>query len=251
MNFEVKKLVCQNFFKDTNRTKDFFYGKIALSYSKNPYDRHIIEKLCKKGNELAEQVNPGAANDSKRKREYIRIRANATAGLIAEYLWKAYLNLTNIDTLVTETPMDDAGNQIDLKTTAKDYSIEVRSSFPRNGLEFALCHSKYHFDIIGPYSNAYKPSEVQKNFYARTLFAVDYENFHSCLKEDNFTVYLTGGATWEMFQNTQIVKKKSFIPEDEINIERLASQSEYFVIPYSHALDTIELYKEIEKSIKQ
>ena len=49
--------------------------------------------------------------------------------------------------------------------------IEVRSSFPRNGCEFALCNPKYQFDILGPYHNAYKPAEVSKDYFLRTFFA--------------------------------------------------------------------------------
>lgn len=35
---------------------------------------------------------------------------------------------------------------------------------------------------------------------------------------------------------------KSFIPEDEINIKRLNSKTNYRVVPFSRALDTVEIY---------
>ena len=65
---------------------------------------------------------------------------------------------------------DDASRQIDLKVISNNKKIEVRSSFPRNGIEFAICHPSYEFDVIGPYSNNYKPGEIQKDYYVRTLF---------------------------------------------------------------------------------
>jgi hypothetical protein len=246
MIFDIEKLICTDFFDDTNREKDFYCSKVVLSPKTNSYDRHILKQLITQGTELAKKVNPGAANDASLKRDYNRILINSIAGLTAEYLWKAFLNLTNIDTIVIETEMEDVSKQIDLKTIKNNLSIEVRSSFPRNGLSFAICHPKYQFDIIGPYSNGYKPDEIQKNFYARTLFPFDFNEFNNAIKEDGFTVYLTGGATWEMFENNKITKKKTFIPEDEITIDRLSTKSEYLVIPFCDALDSIELFNKIK-----
>jgi len=246
MVFDIEKLKCSDFFNDTKRKKDFYCCKIVFAPKTNSYDRHILNRLIKRGTGLAKKVNPGAANDASISRDYDRILINSIAGLTAEYLWKAFLNLTSIDTIVIETEMVDIAKQIDLITIKNNLTIEVRSSFPRNGISFAICHPKYQFDIIGPYSNDYKPNEIQKNFYARTLFPFDFSEFNKLIKEDDFTVYLTGGATWEMFEDNKITKKKSLIPEDEITIDRLSTKSEYLVIPFSNALDSIELFNKIK-----
>ena len=246
MKFDIEKIRCVDYNKNSNRKNDFYYCKIEFSPNSNNYDRFILKELIDRGTALSKKVNPGAANDAKLKRDYHRILTNSISGLIAEYCWKSFLNLTNIDNIVTETVMVDLSNQIDLKTIKDDKTIEVRSSFPRNGLQFAICHPKFQFDIIGPYSNGYKPNEIQKNYYARTLFAFNFNEFCDRIKKDDFCVYLTGGATWEMFQDEKITVKKTFIPEDEISIERLNTKSEYLVIPFSNALDTIELLRKIK-----
>lgn len=247
MRVDIANIRCTNYDKDSNRKKDFYCCKIVLSPKSNMYDRHLLKELSDRGITLSKKVNPGAANNANLKRDYNRILINSISGIIAEYLWKTFLNLTSIESIVTETIMIDASNQIDLKTIKNELTIEVRSSFPRNGLQFALCHPTYQFDIIGPYSNGYKPNEIQKNFYARTLFPFDFNEFNNRIKEDNFCIFLTGGATWDMFQNSKITIKKSFIPEDEISIKRLNTKSEYLVIPFSYALDTIELFKKIKE----
>jgi len=246
MKIDIEKLKCLDYHKNSNRKSDFYCCKIELSPRANSYDRLILKELIFRGTALSKQVNPGAANDANLERDYNRILVNSVSGVIAEYLWKVFLNLTSIENIVSETIMLDKTNQIDLITIKDESTIEVRSSFPRNGLLFAICDPQHQFDIIGPYSNGYKPNEIQKNFYARTLFPFDYNEFNKRITENNFCVYLTGGATWKMFQDTNITLKKSFIPEDEISIERLNTKSEYLVIPFSAALDTIELFKKIK-----
>jgi hypothetical protein len=62
-----------------------------------------------------------------------------------------------------------ASSQIDLETIKTKKTIEVRSSFPRNGVEFAICSPKYEFDILGPYKNHYKSDEPQKDIYLSML----------------------------------------------------------------------------------
>ena len=139
--------------------------------------------------------------------------------------------------------MQDASTQIDLAVISNNKKIEVRSSFPRNGISFAVCSRGYEFDIIGPYSNGYKPGEIQKDYYIRVLFHL--QNPTDLLgkaKTNGFEVYLTGGATWQMMSNSQIAIEKSFIPDDEISIDRIAARTTYRVVPFSRALDTVEIY---------
>ena len=56
-------------------------------------------------------------------------------------------------------------NQIDIRL-ATGRTIEVRSSCVRNGIEFAVFMKKkeidgqQYFDVIGPYTNGYKPGKA-------------------------------------------------------------------------------------------
>ena len=135
----------------------------------------------------------------------------------------------------------EAKTQIDIELTKCNKTIEVRSSFPRNGLKFALCHNNYQFDVIGPYINYYKSGELKKDFYVRTLFPFRSIELKEKIVSDNFTVYLTGGATWEMMIDENISVEKNLIPEDELSAERIDKSSLYKVIPFSRALDTFEI----------
>ena len=116
--------------------------------------------------------------------------------------------------------MENAGTQIDLAVISNSKRIEVRSSFPHNGISFAVCNSGYQFDIIGPYSNGYKPGEIQKDYYIRILFHLQNPiDLLDKVQKNGFEVYLTGGATWQMMSNPLIAIEKNFIPDDERSID--------------------------------
>ena len=121
--------------------------------------------------------------------------------------------------------------------------IEVRSSFPRNGIEFAICHPSYEFDVIGPYSNNYKPGEIQKDYYVRTLFHLyNPTDIISMISADSFKVYLTGGATWDMMIDTDYSKNKTLLPDFGLGVIQKAS---YRVVPFSKSKDTREIKRVI------
>lgn len=143
--------------------------------------------------QLALKVNPAAANYSDVSRGSTRKQQDAFGGVLAEQGWLKYINNTFGD-IASPTPFMEANGQIDIKLS-QGQTIEVRSSFPRNGVKFAVCHSYHNFKNIGPYSNSVKPGEVQKNFYACVLFETNKEQI---LDEDEIVFYLIGGSTWEM-----------------------------------------------------
>jgi hypothetical protein len=209
-----------------------------------------------KGYILAKHLNPGAANNAVTKRSFEKIINNCIAGLLAEHLWEVYLNSSS--TLVRTTTYQTASTQIDLEVISNHKKIEVRSSFPRNGIEFALCSSRSQFDVIGPYVNDYKPGEIQKDYYVRTLFhlrkirelkkpdgtvAPVCEKIIDKLKIDSFEVYLTGGATWTIMTDNSIAADDTFIPQDEFEIKKMKTATSYRVIPFSKAFDTVEMYE--------
>ncbi len=67
------------------------------------------------------------------------------------------------------------------------------------------------------------------------------------IKNDNFIVYLTGGATWQMINDKNIAVTKNFISEDELSVNRLKTASTYIVIPFSNAMDTFEIVSLMKK----
>ena len=257
MKKQILSIECKDHFGTTKRKKPFQIVVFSFDYKNDPQDKSLLDSLIAKGVALADKVNPGAANDGGRKREYERIKNNCVAGIIAEYCWKQYLNDDGLVIRVDETAFKDASNQIDLRIIKVNKSIEVRSSFPRNGVPFALCHPEKEFDVIGPYANEYKPGEIKKDFYVRTLFHLKkvsefkgsggfmipvIEKIMDKIYEPNFEVHLTGGADWSMMANNEIAFNKDFIPEDEISMDRLKAASKYRVVPFSKALDTVEIY---------
>ena len=206
MRIENLVVNCTARYPRTCRRTPFEVVVYELNYSSE--DKDLMDLLRTKAEELARQVNPGAANNSMHERSPERILADCIAGVVSEYFWKLYLN--SEENVVSETEFDDASRQIDLKVISNNKKIEVRSSFPRNGIEFAICHPSYEFDVIGPYSNNYKPGEIQKDYYVRTLFHLyNPTDIISMISADSFKVYLTGGATWDMMIDNDYSKNKT------------------------------------------
>ena len=259
MNLSIENIQCKEYDKYTKMKKVFRVAKYTFNYLSDKDDRLLLDTIILKGTELAGKVNSGAANDSSKKREFEKILNNCIAGILSEFLWKEFLNRESI--LVEETIFFSSSNQIDLRVVSNDKKIEVRSSFPRNGINFALCHSSHEFDIIGMYSNDYKPMEIQKDYYVRSLFHLGIDRYWQKdeytkipiikkiieeVRKDGFEAYLTGGASWEMMIDENIAQNKSFIPDDEINMKRLNSKTSYRVVPFSGAHDTIDIYNLIK-----
>lgn len=235
---------CNKAYADTNRKEIFNIVEYSFNYKSEAADKAILDELIKKGLALAAKVNPGAANNATKNRKFERIQNNCVAGLVAEYCWLDYLNDGGKTIRVAETAFESASNQIDLRIVKNNKSIEVRSSFPRAAIPFVLCHKKYEFDVIGPYKNNYKPDEIQKDYYVRTLFRMDSPlELLTKIKQDGFTANLTGGATWAMMANNALAKEKNFVPDDELSVDRVETASTYRVVPFSNALDTVEIYK--------
>ena len=244
MKFDAIKLCpTESGYSDSLRKTPFWIVKVTFQRV-NPFDRSILRSILADANILSQKVNPKSANDSVNKRHQNRLLANATAGILSEYCWKNAINLLSAETIVTETTYEHGEAQIDLVSLKQNSKIEIRSSFPRNGIEFALFHPEHRFDILGPYSNAYKPSEIAKDFYLRALyhfhnsdeFMVKYET------ANDLEIFLTGGATQQMMYDEKVAVSKRLIPEDSLHEE----ESSYRVIPFEHALDTIEIIKAIK-----
>ncbi|KLT68717.1 hypothetical protein [Flavobacterium sp. ABG] len=257
MKLERTIIECKDYDRATKRKTPFHIAKYTFNYQSDAADKALLDKIIAEGTVLANKVNPGAANNGSQKREYEKILNNCIAGILSEYLWKHFLNSKSDTPVVRETKYEGASTQIDLEVIANNKKIEVRSSFPRNGIVFSLCSSTDEFDVIGMYSNSYKPAEIQKNYYVRALFHLALERYWQKdantripivekllvkMKTDGFEAFLTGGATWEMMINDNIGKAKNFIPHDEKSIGRLNTATSYRVVPFSKALDTKKIF---------
>lgn len=241
MEFKHEILNCSERFSETCRTKPFTIIVYTFNYS-NAEDKALVDKLLIEASRLAEKVFPGAANDSTHARTRKRIFANCIAGVVSEYCWKHFLNYRR--EVVRSTPFESASNQIDLEVIANLKKIEVRSSFPRNGVAFAVCHPLKEFDVLGPYSNDYKPGEVHKDYFIRTLFPMkDPVEIIDLIKSNSFSLFLTGGATYDMMFDNRYSKEKDFVPEDNFTIQ---TKTKYRVVPFHNALDSGEIYRLIQ-----
>lgn len=240
MRYWHDEIVCKNYFLRTKRDKHFCIIGYQFDYT-NADDKALLEGIIESSAVLSKRVNVGAANDSTSVRSNDRLFANCIAGLTSEYCWKHFLNYRSI--CVRTTPFESAANQIDLEIIANKKRIEVRSSFPRNGISFAICHPEKEFDILGPYSNSYKPGEVHKDYYVRTLFHLDTPlSIIDKIRSSEFNVYLTGGATHDMMFNPALSKEKDLIPEDTFGVQE---RTAYRVVPFHNALDCREIYRMI------
>lgn len=237
MRYWHDEINCNEQFPMTRRESPF----CVIGYLFNYYDsldKNILDSIFLQSQQLAQNVYAAAANNSTMYRSKNRILANCIAGLMSEYCWRHFLNYKK--ETVRVTPFISSSNQIDLEIISNHKRIEVRSSFPRNGIDFAICHPTKEFDILGPYSNTYKPGEVMKDYFVRTLFHL--ENPFRILKKiksSEFALYLTGGATYKMMFDSNISIEKDLIPEDNIRIQ---TSSSYRVVPFHNALDCRQIY---------
>ncbi|MCF8232717.1 MAG: hypothetical protein K9J27_11065 [Bacteroidales bacterium] len=240
IQFKHKTIRCTNYrdYKDSHRALPFTLAYATLNYESDKADESFINRLMTSGERLARSVNPAAANDAACSRGESRLLNNAVAGLLAEYCWKKYINTHTVKPIADYTEFTEAATQIDLYLHGRGKKIEIRSSFPRNGIVFSLCHSVHQFDILGPYTNTVKPGEIQKDFYVRTLYHIPKgTSFLDLLKKNTFHIYLTGGATWKMMTDDAIAKNKDLKPDDAIHSYD-QNISRYRVVPFSKALDT-------------
>lgn len=108
MRIENLVINCTARYPRTCRRTPFEVVVYELNYSSE--DKDLMDLLRTKAEELARQVNPGAANNSMHERSPERILADCIAGVVSEYFWKLYLN--SEENVVSETEFDDASRQM-------------------------------------------------------------------------------------------------------------------------------------------
>jgi hypothetical protein len=185
---------------------------------------------------LAGKVNEAAANDSTRARQGQRRINDSIMGVLAEEGWLQFINL-KFGQIASYTEFIDPNSQIDIKLL-HGHLIEIRSSYVRNGVKFAMCSDRYNFKNIGPYSNSIKPGEIQKHLYLAALFEIPKSEL---LTADPLIFYLVGGSTWSMM--AKIGYDDPLRPYDDL----VPIQSTYKVIQLKNALDVLKVLDEIQK----
>ena len=193
------------------------------------------QKYLKEVQKLADMVNPHKANQSNVIRTSKRLLEDAFAGILAERGWLLYIQKTFGKETVKIPDFVSSNGQIDFQLS-NGKTIEVRSSFAKNGVEFALCNKKYNFKNICKYDNLYKPSEVDKDFFAVVIFETPKEKL---LTSNEIVFHLIGGSTKRMMQNDKIAFNENL---RSINDNRMV-KTNYRVILLKDCLDISKFEK--------
>lgn len=134
MRIENLVVNCTARYPRTCRRTPFEVVVYELNYSSE--DKELMDLLRTKAEELARQVNPGAANNSMHERSPERILADCIAGVVSEYFWKLYLN--SEENVVSETEFDDASRQIDLKVISNNPLAELNKRIFKSANRFVV-----------------------------------------------------------------------------------------------------------------
>lgn len=241
---------------------------------RNPHGQDIISRA--KGRLKHINFNPAASDGHRRYPDEIRVKS--LCGFITEQVCYNVLTHYNLYPESVKIELDSSQspiNQIDLRVRKswrdhdgqlqnEVYSIEVRSSFPFKSLQAAIDQD---FDILGPYSNAVKPKEVEKDFYLRFLYNIEipYSSYVYYITQDgrqkiNYSasttkaliehyfdaennlrkplpLYFVGGATKEMMRDKSIAYSER-MRSDSFNED---GDGIYRKIKIRNALDSIAM----------
>lgn len=221
MNLENNIVYCQNPLDGRNVTRNFNIVQCTLFKESVEY----ID-ILQKATELANLVNAGAANNSDFQRNLERRQIDSFGGLLAEAGWEQFIN-SEFGNIASSTPFTETKTQIDIQLINGE-KLEIRSSFPRNGVKFAICNDKYNFRNIGPYSNSIKAGEIQKQMYLAVLFDTQKNEL---LTTSSIQFSLVAGSTWKRMM--KFGYNEDLVPQDDY----FAVSSNYRVVDLKNAPD--------------
>lgn len=236
MQLEQITLNCQNH-NPNYIDRKYSIVKVTISQADSEY-KMILDEAIK----LAQNTHSQAANSSTPNRDTNRKKADAFIGLLAEYAWRSYFNQELGKDSAKPVACTDVKTQIDLKLFDK-LTVEVRSSFAKNGYAFALCSDKYNFKNIGPYTNTIKESEPQKDLYCGVLFEGNEKE--KLLDQQTITFYLAGSSTWEM-----MLEKGKDVDLTVGSGSDIDKAGNYRVVFYKDSMDVKELITYLEEKRK-
>lgn len=229
------------------------FGLVKFSFNIEE-DKELIENFKQQGKELVKNLNFGLARDISRSKNDMRVLSNAIAGEVSEYCCRYWIKQTalasDIKLNLHKTDIDERKNQIDIVIEYENSdckTAEVRSSFPYAGLTKAI---RKNFDIIGWYQNEIKIKEERKDYYLRVLFPFAVDDFFSKL-EKNFDVFICGGASRKLLEESPYANYKPFVPSDEI-VQNNNTPTNYRVIePIINGYDTDEITELIMQGVQE
>lgn len=192
------------------------------------------------------KLNKGGANSSEN-RNNATVEVDNLSGVLAEIVCEKIMHYRYGD-IIKRTEANTSKNQIDIDV-ANGKTIEVRSSCIRNGIEFALFAKDknkpdyQYVDILGPYSNGYKPDEKQKDYYMRVIFPFDINMFMPKWNSNQpIELYVTGGANRKMMFDCNLSQTKHLKPENANGGE----ETDYRTIPIGKSLDIKQFFEMFE-----
>ena len=196
---------------------------------------------------IAPKLNTGRAIDAT-ERDSDTVEVDNLSGILAEMVCAEILKHRYGDAIKRDISTT-AANQIDIKVS-NDKTIEVRSSCIRHGIHFAIFTrrstnpNEQNVNLVGPYATAYKPGEICKDYYMGVIFPFGIDFFMEQWKRNQpIKMYITGGATKNMMQDSGIYQIKHLTPGEEASI---AEESDYHVIPFARSLDIGEFFSTFE-----
>lgn len=241
---QTRLVTLENPFPESRKQRDFF----TCLEVRLPTDGILMRQALARAEEIFPELNRGQANTSLRRGEG-QVYQDNLAGLVAELACRSVLEERYGSVLLPLAPgVSGARDQVDIRL-ACGKTMEVRSSGIKNGLEFALfktnAQGKPYIDIIGPYTNGYKPEEALKDYYLRPLYTFDLGRFSDYLrKTEEVVLYLVGGADRTMMEDPKqyVVKKMEPKGGGESRQSGL-----YRAIPLLRALDICQFFRRLER----
>ena len=246
-----------------SEAKESIMKKLKLSTEPNLVNRDYVvmefrfsdfsegdkEKIKQDAEELSQKANKKGANSGKTRPSKV-VENDAYAGVLAEFATVYYLNSLDHGTAF-RPEVTDLSNQIDVEwefSEKNSITIEVRSSFVTNGLNFGLfaidkSTNQPYFDIIGPYyqeglKDNYEPV---KNIYARVLFEDVKYDVKNRFIEQNEPFYLIG-----FISGKKLIKldyHKPLTEKDETNL----TSGDYYVAPINEIWDIASFKNVVQK----
>lgn len=231
----------------TTISRQYIICEINYSYFTDNEKKEILDDA----NNIIKNAHAGTANSNINRNPKTK-ENDAFAGILAEFAIMKFLN-TLIPNSACRPPVTSTKNQIDIfwKYQNTTYSLEVRSSFVKNGIPFALyaidrSNKEPYFDILGPYYQEYKTTyDSQKDVYARVLFTGNKYNVKERFLKNDENFYIIGFMEGEKLINLN--KHKNL--KGNTTFSKLGSKfGDYRVAPIDKITDVNSFITNISKN---
>ena len=218
------------------------------------FDIQTQQAIIQEATILASGTNSGAANSGNTRSQTVK-ENDAFAGILAEFATLDFLNQI-IPNSAIRPPVSNTANQIDLlwNYLGKRLTLEVRSSFVNNGLNFALFNvnpytQQTYFDVLGPYyQQSYKIQyEPPKDAYARVLFKGNKYDVKNRFITNNEPFYLIGFMDGQ--QLIDLNQHKSLQPNSAIT-KHGSLTGDYYVAPINQITDISKITFNVQLNLE-